>query len=433
MNNSKLNRFVNNENRTDFRHYGLDHVRKLLDQYGSPNNSIRTIHIAGTNGKGSVAHMLHSIFMNAGYVTGLYTSPHLLEINERIRIQDIPITDEEFSRYLDEIADYADTDTSINPTYFDILTVSAFRYFSDRRVDIAIIETGLGGRLDSTNVIVPQCTIITDISMDHAAILGSTLGEIAREKAGIIKEKVPVVTSNTDPEIMKILIEKSKELHAPLFSLERDFSARNIMEHESGYRYDYSLHTDLPVEIPGIELHHPLEKQIANSCCAITASILSRRRFPDLSDDAVMKGLIRFVAPGRFQVLARKPLVLFDPAHNVAAVGEMIKLVLKKYPSHAVTLILSIMKDKDIAGIMSVLQENGLTALYYTLDEVRGYRPPAGAHPRVLKKIIAGDETELVRSLDRMITGNSLFFFIGSFRLYGTALKYAEHHMLNCS
>jgi len=240
MNTDKLNTFINNENRTDFRQYGLDHVAKLLDHFGSPNRSITTIHVAGTNGKGSVAHMLNSIFMSAGYATGLYTSPHLLEINERIRIRNSAISDEDFARYVDEIVAYAGADPALHPTYFDILTVCAFRYFCDLRVDIAIIETGLGGRLDSTNVIVPLSTIITEISMDHVHILGNTLEEITREKAGIIKEKVPVVTSNTDPGILKILIETSYEMNAPIFSLNRDFSAKNIIERGAGYRYDSS-------------------------------------------------------------------------------------------------------------------------------------------------------------------------------------------------
>jgi dihydrofolate synthase/folylpolyglutamate synthase len=428
MNTDKLNRFVNNENRADFRHYGLDHVRKLLDHFGSPDRALTAIHIAGTNGKGSVAHMLNSIFMTAGYRTGLYTSPHLLEINERIRIQNSVIADEEFGRYVDEIVDCAGTDPSIHPTYFDILTVCAFRYFSDRRVDIAIIETGLGGRLDSTNVIVPLSTIITDISMDHVHILGNTLDDIAREKAGIIKEKVPVVTSNTDPEIMSVLAGKSKKMSAPLFSLNRDFSAGSIVEHKTGYCFDYSLTAGPAVSIPGVELEHPLEKQIANSCCAITSSIFARSSFPNLSDEAIRRGMKAFAAPGRFQVLGRRPFILFDPAHNLAAVREMIDLLIKKYPSHDVTVVLTLMKDKDITGIMSVLEKKGLAAIYYALDEERCYRPEAGAHARVIKKIISADEAELCRSLDKIATGNSLFFFTGSFRLYRTALNYAEHH-----
>jgi dihydrofolate synthase/folylpolyglutamate synthase len=433
MNTDKLNTFINNENRTDFRHYGLEHMWKLLDHFGFPNRSILTIHIAGTNGKGSVAHMLNSIFMAAGYITGLYTSPHLLKINERIRILDNLIPDEEFGRYVDETADYANTDPSINPTYFDILTVCAFRYFSNRRVDIAIIETGLGGRLDSTNVIIPLSAIITDISMDHVNILGNTLEEITREKAGIIKEKVPVVTSNTDSVIMKIITEKSKEMCAPLFFLDRDFSAFNIIERETGYDYDYLLNADPAVSIPGVELYHPLEKQISNSCCAITASILARSRFPNLSDEAICKGIKSFSPPGRFQVLCGKPLIIYDPAHNVAAMKEIIRVLLRKYPSHDVTLILTLMKDKDIGGIMSVIEENGMSAIYYALDEARCYRPSAGDHALVLKTIITFDESELGRCLDRMIAGNSLFFFIGSFRLYRTALNYAGRHASNCS
>jgi dihydrofolate synthase/folylpolyglutamate synthase len=433
MNTDMLDTYINNENRTDFRHYGLEHVRKLLDHFGSPNRSIATIHVAGTNGKGSVAHMLNSIFMTAGYITGLYTSPHLLEINERIRIQNCVITDGEFGRYVEEIVEYARRDLSIHPTYFDILTVCAFRHFRDRRVDIGIIETGLGGRLDSTNVIVPLCTIITEISLDHVHILGNTIEEITREKAGIMKEGVPLVTSNTDREILRILVEKAEEKRAPIFSMNKDFSAVNLVEHETGYRFDYLLTADTAASLPGVELEHPLEKQIANSCCAITSSILARSRFPNLSDEVILKGMKAFSAPGRCQVLCRNPFILFDPAHNLAAVREMTQLIMKKYPSRRITVVLTLMKDKDIAGIMSVLEKNRLPAVYYALDEARCYRPEAGAHAGVVKKIIFADEAELCRSLDTIATENSLFFFTGSFRLYRTALNYAEHHAPNCS
>jgi len=199
----KLSRFINNENRTNYSQ-DLDHVRAVLELAGNPHAAFQSIHIAGTNGKGSVAHMLNSIFMNSGYRTGLYTSPHLLEINERIKIQDENIPDQVFGGYVDDISASLDS-TGIMPTYFDVLTACAFRYFSENHVDIAVIETGLGGRLDSTNVVTPCCSVITGISLDHMDILGNTLEAIAREKAGIIKYKVPVVTANQYPMVLDII------------------------------------------------------------------------------------------------------------------------------------------------------------------------------------------------------------------------------------
>jgi dihydrofolate synthase / folylpolyglutamate synthase len=428
----RLTSFINNESLQDFRQYSPDQITRILDHFGAPHRAVRTIHIAGTNGKGSTAHMLNSIFTSAGYSTGLFTSPHLMAVNERIRVGNVPISDDDFSALIDEIIDYTGSDTNIKPTYFDILTACAFRYFRERGVDIAIIETGLGGRLDSTNVIIPLCSIITEISIDHAHILGDTTPRIAREKAGIIKNGVPAVTSNIDPEILAVLEDEAKVKNAPLYRLSKEFSAQNITRLNGGFRYDYSFPEKGHHLIPGIEVPHPLEKQVDNSSSAITASLLLRGLFPGLTDDVLRLGLNNFSAPGRFQILSRDPLVIFDPAHNVAAFREMIKLIRSLYPLRRVTPVLAIMKDKDIAGIMSVLEDYAMTSIYFALDDPRCYRPGTGDHPLAINEIIHDDEVELARSLDNKISGDSLFFFIGSFRLYGAAMEYAKHHGAKC-
>ncbi|OHD65342.1 MAG: hypothetical protein A2176_15530 [Spirochaetes bacterium RBG_13_51_14] len=425
----KLSRFINNENRPDFRSYSLESVLMLLDRFGNPHRSLRMIHIAGTNGKGSVAHMLHDIFSHAGYAAGRYTSPHLLDINERIAIHDEHIQDGELERYIDDIIGLADSDRSLRPTYFDILTVCALRHFSDRRVDIAVIETGLGGRLDSTNVITPLVSVITDISMDHTHILGNTLEAITREKAGIIKNGVPVVTSNTSADVNEILASHARVRQADFYALGRDFTTENIVELENGFRYDYRLAGKPPQQIIGLEVSHPMGRQVANSSLAVTASIIARSYFQSLTDDAIREGMKNFNAPGRFQVLSRDPVVVvYDPAHNRAAMHEMAKLASKKFNLRNLTLVITLMKDKDIGGIMKVLEEHGMKGIYFILTDPRCHRPRPGDHPRVIKDIITADETELHRRLDRMIAQDTVFFFIGSFRLYGTAQHYAHHH-----
>jgi dihydrofolate synthase / folylpolyglutamate synthase len=423
----KLDRYINNETRSDFKNYGLGHVRKILEHYGDPQKSFRSIHIAGTNGKGSVAYMLHSIFSGAGYATGLYTSPHLLEINERIRINDRNIPDRDFSAYINDIIDYAESETSIHPTFFDILTVCAFLYFRDSRVDAAIVETGIGGRLDSTNVIDPLVSIITEISYDHMHILGTTLQSIAYEKAGIIKPGVPVVTSNTDPAVLDVLADRSRICGARVLVMGRDFSSHEVIETGSGFRYDYRTSDGISNAINAVEIPHPLEKQIANSCCAITAAVQVREHFPAITDDSVRDGLARFTAPARFQTLLKDPMVLYDPAHNVAALSEMVRLVEKLYPDRTVTLVLTLMKDKDISAIMTLLKDFGTHAIYYALDDTRCYQPGPGSYPEVIGEIIHADEKTLFLSLDRIRTDHSLFFFTGTFRHYRTALNYSVH------
>jgi dihydrofolate synthase/folylpolyglutamate synthase len=419
----KLNRFINNENRVEYRQ-DLDNVLTLLDYFGNPHTSIKTIHIAGTNGKGSVAHMLNGIFTKSGYSTGLFTSPHLLEINERIRIQNEPIPERKLGRYVDEVDACADS-TGIMPTYFDILTACAFRYFSDKNVDIAIIETGLGGRLDSTNVITPLCAIITSISMDHTRILGDSLAAIAGEKAGIIKKKVPAVTLAQDREAGEIIESVAKKMQADLFVSGKEFFTDNIFQSDDGYRFDFRLNAAPRVLLENIILRSPLAVQIDNSSLAITASIIARTSFPELSDGNIKLGIKYFTVPGRCQVLSTSPFIFFDPAHNEAAINLMLQYVEKRYGHMAVTLVLTIMKDKNIDTILSILKKFGKPVIYYVLNDDRCYQP-AGPHLSYFKKIIVDDEAALGELLDEVKSENTLFFFTGSFRLYRVALHYAE-------
>lgn len=423
----RLDRFINNEQRSDITDYTPDHVLRILDRFGNPHRALTTIHVAGTNGKGSVAHMIHAIFTAAGYNAGLYTSPHLLEVNERITVGRVHIPEAVLERYADEAIRFDWPDHGPRATYFDILTVIAFRYFADERVDIAVIETGLGGRLDSTNVISPLCSVITDISMDHAHVLGPTVEAITAEKAGIIKNDTPVITSNTVPAIAAILQEKADRLHAPLYRIDRDFRAGHIEELDRGFRYDY-----VPVTVPvppvaGIEICHPLDRQVANSALAVTAARIRTDAFPGISAPAIRKGLAGLTIPGRFELLSAHPAVLFDPAHNVSALTEIMNLVGRKYPGRDITLVLSLMKDKDIEGILSVFAGRpGIRVVYFILDDERCYRPAGEPYTRLFTTVIETDESALNRRLDGMASGNSLFFFTGSFRLYRTALAYAS-------
>jgi dihydrofolate synthase / folylpolyglutamate synthase len=422
----RLDRFTNNEKSHDFRDYTLDHVRSMLAHFGNPERGLTTIHIAGTNGKGSVAHMIRAIFNSAGYRTGLYTSPHLLDVNERISIGNAPIPEQILERYADRVIDFTGPGEGTMATYFDMLTVIALRYFLDEHVDIAIIETGLGGRLDSTNVVMPLCSVITDISMDHARVLGPTIGAITAEKAGIIKEGIPVITSNTGDESEPIIRARAEALHAPLYLTDRDFRSDNVTPLDSGFRYDYIPVTLSFPSIRGIEIRQSLRRQVNNSALAVTAALAAAGAFPAITGSAIRDGLRTLVIPGRFELLSERPAVLFDPAHNVAAMSEMMGLVAARFRGRTITLVLSLMKDKDIDGILSVLAERpGIRVLYYILDDTRCYRPAGDAHTRFFTEIIEHDPVKLRRILDDAAGEDSLFFFTGSFRLYRTALDYA--------
>lgn len=424
----KLARFINNENRASYLDYSPRHARLLLERFGNPHRHITTFHVGGTNGKGSVAHMLHSILDRSGYVTGLYTSPHLLSVNERITVGTSRIDDSRLEAYIDDINRLIESDPSLTPTYFDALTVCAFRHFHDSRVDAAVIEVGLGGRLDSTNVIEPQVAVITEISMDHTSLLGASASAIAREKAGIVKPAVPLVTSFQAPEVMPILEQTARERGAPLFRLGREFSASNHTEIDGGHRFDYRFEGKQKIDIRGIEIGLVPPFQISNACCAATAALLSRHSFTRIDDDAVRDGLRACRIPGRFEILAVAPLIIFDPAHNVSAMAQMIDLVVKRFQGMEIIPVVTFMNDKNVSTMAELFRDRRLRGIYFVLRDERCHNPLATpGMDDVFAEVVVHDETSLFHTLDAVASPRSLFFFSGSFRLYGAALNYASH------
>ncbi len=424
----KLARFINNESRATYLDYSPRHALLLLERFGNPHRHIKTFHVGGTNGKGSVAHMLHSILDRAGYATGLYTSPHLLTVNERITVGPTRIGDARLEAYVDDINRLIESDTSLTPTYFDVLTVCAFRHFHDSRVDAAVIEVGLGGRLDSTNVIEPLVAVITEISMDHTSLLGATASAIAREKAGIVKPAVPLVTSFQDPEVMPVLEQAAREQGAPLFRIGREFSSLNHSEIDGGHRFDYRLGVNQESHITGIEIGLLPPFQISNACCAATAALLSRHSFPRIDDDAIRDGLRACRIPGRFEMLAASPLIIFDPAHNESAMARMIDLVVKRFQGMEIFPVVTFMNDKNVSSMAELFRARRLRCIYFVLRDERCHNPLAAAGiDDIFAEVVVHEETSLFQTLDAVASPRSLFFFTGSFRLYGAALNYAAH------
>lgn len=424
----KLARFINNETRSSYLEYSPDHARRLLGHFGDPHRHLTTFHIAGTNGKGSVAHMLHAILCRGGYSTGLYTSPHLLSVNERIIVGSSTITDPDLEAYIDDIIHVVDSDLSLTPTYFDVLTVCAFMFFHESRVDAAVIEVGLGGRLDSTNAVEPLVSVITEISNDHTPLLGANPVSIAREKAGIIKDAVPVVTSFQESLVMSVLNDATREKGAPLFRLGNDFSALQHVEFEGGHCFDYHLAGGRETEIKGLEISLAPPLQVGNACCAVTAAILARSSFPALNDEAIREGLRECRIPGRFEMLSVNPPIIFDPAHNESALASMIDFVVKTHPGKDVFPVVTFMHDKNIPAMAALFRSRRLRALYYVINDDRCHHPAASdAVADVFSEIIVHDQSLLFRTLDSLTSPRSLFFFTGSFRLYRTALDYASH------
>lgn len=331
----------------------LGNITELLDFLGNPQNNFKTVHVAGTNGKGTVSHTLASIFQECGYKTGLYTSPHLLDYRERIRINGQMIPEQNVIEF---IGDNKEKFEEMQLSFFEMATGMAFDYFSKEKVDIAIIEVGLGGRLDSTNIINPELSIITNISLDHVAMLGNTLAEIAAEKAGIIKPNTPVVIGETQPETKDVFISKAKDCNAPIFFADQLIDCDKIHIESLDYqKFDIWKNNELYIEAVEFPLlGYYQKKNLATVICAVEQL---KNKFKIEQKD-VVNGL-EFVVKntnlmGRWQILGRQPLVIADTGHNVGGVKE-IAMQLSDMTFRKLHFVLGCVNDKDIDGILHLL------------------------------------------------------------------------------
>jgi dihydrofolate synthase / folylpolyglutamate synthase len=337
--------------------FGLDNIRLLMSELGNPHQSFRSIHVAGTNGKGSTSAMLESILRTGRIKTGLFTSPHLVSFTERIKVNNQEISEEDVIRLADEVRTVVERTDDFSPTFFEVVTAMVFLYFKKMKVDWAVIETGMGGRLDATNIICPEVSVITSIGYDHRDFLGKTLSEIAGEKAGIIKENVPVVTASQAPEVMKVIQGKALETASELFRYDSEFSSTIVSDNGSpddidSVRLDYygrSEYEDLHLLLAG-------EHQVMNASLAVKTAEIISEKYPYMDLD-IRKGLENTVWPGRLEMIGHAPDILIDGAHNPPA-AEVLALHLKKMlvsKYKRIILIIGMMADKDIKGILQPL------------------------------------------------------------------------------
>lgn len=333
----------------------LTNTIQLCEAVGNPQSSFKCVHVAGTNGKGSTSHMLASIMQEAGYKTGLYTSPHLKSFTERIRINGIEISRDFVVKFVKQVKPHI---TEIQPSFFEITVVMAFAYFASMQADIAIIETGLGGRLDSTNIIVPELSLITNIGMDHQDLLGNTLEKIAREKAGIIKRGVPVIVSQRQLEIDQVFEEVSAMHASPLIFASDVFTASPR---------DNNSNMALTIRRRGVNLKDTLalplngfyqRKNILGVLAAVER--LSMQGW-SINDNALREGISRVISNtglrGRWQVLRERPFTVCDTAHNVDGLKDVVEQIAAQV-YHNLYVIIGLVKDKDISGILKLLPRN---------------------------------------------------------------------------
>lgn len=325
---------------------GLSTITNILEGLGNPQHTFSAIHIAGTNGKGSIASALAAILQIAGYRVGLYTSPHLIRFNERICVDGTPISDDAVVTSWKAVKSVHHGDRE--PTFFEFSTAMAFYEFARHNVDCAVIETGMGGRMDATNVVSPMVSIITNISLEHKNYLGGTIAAITGEKAGIIKPNVPVVTGVTQKNAKAVIQKVASKQSAPLFMKGRDFSVRRTADDRFSYFGMEHRWTDMRTGLMG-------SHQLDNASLTLAACELIMRNYARLEMKHIQSGLAQHRWPGRLELFCQNPYVLLDGAHNIMAARRLGRFLQETLAGRRITMVAGILDDKPYEAILKVL------------------------------------------------------------------------------
>lgn len=336
----------------------LNNTHALDRMFNHPHHKFKSIHVAGTNGKGSVSHILASILQSSGYKVGLYTSPHLLDFRERIKINGQMIGKENVCRFVETFQEKNKTDKP-EPSFFELTVMMAFDYFASQKVDIAVIEVGLGGRLDSTNIIKPEIAVITNISPDHTNLLGKTIPEIAAEKAGIIKPHIPVVIGETQAESQNVFVEKAKENDAPIRFADEDY-----LLSKTGEKLQFSSKCSLIYRNLLCDLKGNYQQKNINTALASIQALLDSKSF-NISEKAVNEGLQNVIKNtgliGRWQQIGNNPKIICDTGHNQDGLKNIVAQ-LEHEQFEKLHVVFGTVNDKDLSLILPLLPEK---AVYY--------------------------------------------------------------------
>lgn len=405
--------------------YGLERTYKLLEFLDNPHGKLKIIHVAGTNGKGSTTAMITSMLKEAGYKVGMYTSPFLEEFEERIQINGNNIPKEKLAQLMTKIkyaVDKVIEEGYNHPTEFEIITALMFLYFATEKVDFAVVEVGLGGRLDSTNVITPILSVITSISFDHTNILGNTLEEIAREKAGIIKAGIPTLIYPQEEIVEKVLSEKCEELGAKLYKINKDDAKLvEIIKEDKIYQLvKVKLDDEYDVKLPLLGEH-----QILNLAVALKALEIIKDKAAKLSKESIIKALSEVRWNGRLEVMSNEPCVVIDGAHNIQGITQLDKNIKKYFKYDDLYLILGILADKDVDHMVKVITPQAKKVFTVTpnsmraetaeelLEEVKKYNESCEAYNDY--KNAFEDALKLCKKDDLLLISGSLYM-IGEMR-----------------
>ncbi len=388
----------------------LSNTIALLEALKNPQDSFRVIHVAGTNGKGSVSHMIASILQEAGFNTGLYTSPHLKDFRERIRINGEMISEEKVVAFVAENQKWLEDHKT---SFFEMTVGMAYRHFQEEEVDFAVLETGMGGRLDSTNISNPVLSVITNIGYDHMAFLGDTLEKIAGEKAGIIKEGIPVVIGRKQPETKPVFEKAAQEKKAPLSYAEDHFEVKAVhTAHQDEKHYDIWLDDELFLE----DLNSPLlgEYQVENIATALQSmKVLNDTGIVNIDKDTLAEGFVSTVAntglKGRWTVLSTNPLTVVDTGHNTDGIRAVVQQLIKMDYEH-LHFVFGMVSDKDRSPLLRLLPKNA--TYYFCKPDI-----PRGLDAEILKEEAA----------EFKLTGQS---YISVTHAYSSAVNNAGPHDL---
>lgn len=412
--------------------FKLERMRTLLKALGDPHQAFRSVHVAGTKGKGSTCEMIATCLETCGYAVGLYTSPHLTDVRERIRVSRRSITPAAFTRLTARVAEAAATlpPEDGEPTFFELITAMAFQHFVDEAVDIAVIECGLGGRLDSTNVITPLVSVVTSLSMDHTQILGDTIAKIATEKGGIFKPGVPAVTCPQPPAAMEALKAAATAVGAPLQVLGEDI--------DFSYRFEQTAPGGPVVRAtltsPRHNFEHiavPLKGEHQGLNCGLALAAIDRlsERGFKTPVSMVTQGMSQVALPGRLEVIWEGPKVVLDGAHNAESMKCLMKALGAHFTYDSLVVIFGCAADKDIEGMLTFLDTGADKVIFTRAADNKRAADPKELHRRFTDLTgkmsqVAEDFESAVKTARRAVTREDLICVTGSFYLVGEARKY---------
>ncbi len=424
--------FINSERSPDFsrqaRLYNLERISQLLTQLGNPHRQLQVVHVAGSKGKGSTAALIASILTHAGYKTGLFTQPHLMTPRERCRIDSRLISEEEFAQYVERlkpaIEAMGESESVGHVSFFEIYTALAFSYFADNKVDLAVIEVGLGGRLDATNVVDPLVSVITPISLEHTAILGDTHEAIAKEKAEIIKPNRPVVLAPQLPEAQAVFEGVAAERDAPIDAVGRDIHLKRKDWHINGQTFDLTTlsacYSDLFLPLLG-------EHQAVNAATAVACIERICQEGYKVPRHSIYDGLKEVRWAGRMQVVGRSPVILLDGAHSPTSAEALCSAIREVFRYNRLILVVGLMRDKDlytIGQIFCLFADEIITTQAFDnprvvpAEEIMGAWSEFGSNFHVCPNVC-----EAIPLAQSIATASDLICIAGSIYIVGEAMK----------